>query len=86
MLIFHVFFNGFRRGGGREAKRTPCAFSSCFIVVFEEGGREGRIEGGRGDQRDPYAHFPRVFQWFLKGGEGGREDPLRIFLVFYSGF
>ena len=53
MLIFHVFFNGFRRGGGRVAKRTPCAFSSCFIVFFEGGGREGGVEGEMGGQRDP---------------------------------
>ena len=30
--------------GEREAERTPCAFFSCFIVVFEG----GRREGGRG--------------------------------------
>ena len=53
------------------AKRTSSTFSSCFIVFFEGDGREGGVEGEVGGQGDPNAHFPRVFQWFLKGG--GRE-------------
>ena len=75
MLIFHVFFNGFWREG-REAERTPCAFSSCFIVDFER----WKKEGGHGRPKTVVfpggssrfiRRFPRVFWWFLRR-EGGR--------------